>query len=123
MKFDDGVIEFFNSFKGTDICLITDLTAHIQYRKIKKLGLDKYIKQIITSEEAGVEKPNPVMFNMALQKLDKSVSDVCMIGDNYTKDIIGATSLGINSFWMNRENEEKEIHPLCYEFKNFIELI
>ena len=39
-------------------CLITDLTAHIQYRKVKKLNLLDRFNFIVTSEEAGIEKPD-----------------------------------------------------------------
>ena len=38
----DGVYDFLEKYKGK-VCLVTDLTAHIQYRKIKKLRLDEYI--------------------------------------------------------------------------------
>jgi HAD superfamily hydrolase (TIGR01549 family) len=123
MELDEGVTFFFQSLKETNICLITDLTAHIQYRKVRKLGLEGYIQNIVTSEEAGVEKPNPHIFKTALSKLDKPINEVCMIGDNYQKDIVGAVSIGIEAYWMNRENEDRKTHPLSQEFINFKELL
>lgn len=89
--------------KKIKIALVTDLTAHIQYRKIAKLGIDKYIDFVITSEETGIDKPDKSMFLRALEKLDLMASDVCMIGDNYEKDIMGAKSLGIDAIWLNNE--------------------
>ncbi len=68
-----------NSIK---ICLITDLTASIQFRKIINTKMDKYIDFVVTSEEAGVEKPDSVIFSLALSKLGLSSGEVIMIGDD-----------------------------------------
>lgn len=109
------------------ICLVTDLTAHIQFRKIKKLGLEKYCEKLVTSEEAGREKPHPYMFMMALQKLDLRADEVCMIGDSFKKDVIGATSMGISTIWFNHEskyeNYEDKLIKEVKSFKEILELI
>jgi len=105
----DGIYDLLEKYKYK-ICLVTDLTAHIQYRKIKKLKLDQYISHIVTSEEAGMEKPHPYMFLTAVHKLKMNVDEVCMIGDNFKKDIVGASNLGIDAFWLNL-NQEKHLFP------------
>ena len=103
----EGVYEFLDSIQNTPICLVTDLTAHIQHRKIKKLHLDKYVDYLVTSEEAGREKPHPYMFLLALHKMGLKPNEVCMIGDSYKKDILGATKLGIPSYWLqNTQNTD-----------------
>jgi HAD superfamily hydrolase (TIGR01549 family) len=116
----DGVIDFLESCVGVPICLVTDLTAHIQHRKIETLGLYKYAAHLVTSEEAGREKPHPYMFMLALKKLNLNSEDVCMIGDNYKKDILGASALGIRSFWLNKDNKkENNESELVEAFKCF----
>ena len=107
MELFDGVISFFEKYEGK-ICIITDLTAHIQYRKIIKLNLQNYINSIVTSEETGKEKPHPFNFILALNKLKLNVEDVVMIGDNFDKDILGATNLKINSIWINHKNKTND---------------
>ena len=107
MELFDGVISFFEKYEGK-ICIITDLTAHIQYRKIIKLNLPNYINSIVTSEETGKEKPHPFNFILALNKLKLNVEDVVMIGDNFDKDILGATNLKINSIWINHKNKTND---------------
>jgi HAD superfamily hydrolase (TIGR01549 family) len=106
------------------ICLVTDLTANIQYRKIQKLGLEKYCNNLVTSEEAGREKPHPYMFMLALQKLGLRADEVCMIGDNFKKDILGSAALGIESIWFNHEGK-KEAHDdkLIREVREFKEIL
>jgi len=102
MKPFDGVYDLLAKYKNK-ICLVTDLTAHIQYRKMETLNLSEYCDVVVTSEEAGREKPHPYMFMLALQKLGFGTSEVCMIGDSFHKDIVGASNLGINSIWFNHQ--------------------
>lgn len=119
----DGIYDFLEKYEQK-ICLVTDLTAHIQYRKIKKLKLDKYCNFLVTSEEVGREKPHPYMFMLALQKLNLNQNEVCMIGDNLNKDIIGATNLGIESIWFNHEDKLlTSDNILIKEVKNFKDII
>lgn len=119
----DGIYTLLEKYKGR-ICLVTDLTAHIQYRKVKKLGLEKYCNAIVTSEEAGHEKPHPYMFMLSLHKLGLERNDVCMIGDSFKKDVLGAAGAGIASIWFNHENK-KESHndSLINEVRSFNEII
>lgn len=106
MKPFDEIYDLLERYKNK-ICLVTDLTAHIQYRKIKKLELDKYCSQIITSEEAGKEKPHPYMFIQALYKLNLKPNEVCIIGDSFKKDIFGATNMNIDAIWFNHEDKKE----------------
>ncbi len=119
----DGVYELLEQYKNK-ICLVTDLTAHIQYRKIEKLKLNEYCQAVVTSEEAGKEKPHPYMFMLALQKLDLKANEVCMIGDSFKKDIFGASNLGINAIWFNHENKTEAVESdLIIEIKKFDEIL
>lgn len=115
---------FLESIKkaGLGVCLLTDLTAHIQYRKIEKLGIAGYIDFIVTSEEVGVEKPNPKMFQRALHKLNCDNNAAVMIGDNWEKDILGAAAMEIRSIWINHDNEIKELPKSVIEVNNFEEI-
>ena len=122
MVFSDGVKDVLDFLKERDVCLVTDLTAHVQFRKIQKLKLFKYADFIVTSEEAGVEKPDRRIFELAMMKLNKKPTEVCMIGDNYEKDAVGAISLGIHTFWLNRDNKKFPSHSLITEFKDFNDL-
>lgn len=79
-------------------CIVTDMTAHIQIRKILRLGLTQYIQHLVTSEEVGAEKPDPKMFLTAAAKLNLPVECCAMIGDSITKDIDGAELAGMRSY-------------------------
>ena len=89
-----------NSIK---IALLTDLTAHIQHRKIKALGLENRIKILVTSEEAGEEKPSGIPFELIRQKLNVPAKEILMIGDNYDRDITGALNAGMKALHFKKE--------------------
>ena len=75
---------------GIPTAIVTDLTAQIQFRKVVYFGLDKYFDYIVTSEEAGFDKPHEAPFQIALEKMRPKGDCVWMIGDNPINDIRGA---------------------------------
>jgi putative hydrolase of the HAD superfamily len=87
--------------KNIKILILTDLTAQIQLQKLKKLKIDRLIDFVVTSEEAGVEKPHAQIFKYALQKISGRAEQVVMIGDDQEKDIRGAQKAGLKSIFVN----------------------
>ena len=75
---------------GIPTAIVTDLTAQIQFRKIVYFGLDHYFDYIVTSEEAGFDKPHEAPFNIAIEKMRPKGDCIWMIGDNPVNDISGA---------------------------------
>lgn len=94
---------FLRECKERDIrtCIVTDMQAHFQVQKLQQLKVDHLIDYLVTSEEAGKEKPHPEIFLLALAKLDLQKNNVIMIGDNQIKDIDGAEKLGIKAYQVN----------------------
>ncbi|MBT8544352.1 HAD family hydrolase [Polynucleobacter paneuropaeus] len=75
---------------GIPTAIVTDLTAQIQFRKVVYFGLDRYFDFIVTSEEAGFDKPHEAPFKIALEKMQPKGDCIWMIGDNPVNDICGA---------------------------------
>jgi putative hydrolase of the HAD superfamily len=125
MKPFDGAVEFIKKLKsmGVKISLCTDMTAHIQYRKIKKLGLDHLIDFMVTSEETGLEKPARVMFELALQKLNVDAADTAFFGDSLERDIEGAARVGITPFWYNDRGIFQNTNVPCIEVNSYWDII
>ena len=101
MQFFENAIEFLEDLRvsGVRMILITDLTAQIQLRKVAFLGIEKYFDVIVTSEEAGAEKPDLAPFALALERLGETVENSWFIGDSPSKDTLGArTHLGALTF-------------------------
>lgn len=96
----------FKKLKERKICIamLTDLTAHIQHRKIKVLGLEDDIQAFVSSEEAGKEKPAKEAFDSLKEKLICSNKEMLMVGDSMLKDIEGAKKSGIEGILFTKEH-------------------
>jgi len=100
-----GVIDLLEELHllGIPRVLVTDLTAQIQFRKIVHFQLEGHFDAVVTSEEAGVEKPDPRIFHLALAKIGAEKGNFWMIGDDLKKDMAGARSaLDAVTFWRTR---------------------
>ena len=56
----------------------------------------------MTSEEVGVSKPDPRIFQEALDRARAAPSDAVMLGDAWATDVEGALASGIRPVWLNR---------------------
>lgn len=85
---------------GVQMAIVTDLTAQIQFRKIVYFGLESIVDHVVTSEEAGADKPAPQIFNLAKRKLDLEPGAVVWaVGDEAKRDCEGAKAhLGAVTF-------------------------
>ncbi|HCR85998.1 MAG TPA: hydrolase [Alphaproteobacteria bacterium] len=111
---------------GIQTALLTDLTAQIQFRKISYWGLDRYFDNIVTSEEAGTEKPHRKGFELVMKKLGNPVGQgvIWMVGDNLEKDIAGAKT-ALNCYTIlkqtNANYNSSQIVPDA-EFNEFMDI-
>lgn len=74
---------------GIKTAIITDLTTQVQLQKLIYFNLDNSFNYIVTSEEAGADKPDPKTYKTLTEKTG-NISPVWMIGDDLEKDICGA---------------------------------
>ncbi len=78
---------------GIPVVIVTDLTAQIQFRKLVFFGLEAYVDYVVTSEEAGVEKPDIAPFLLALEKLAMDPECVWVVGDHAARDVAGGRAV------------------------------
>ena len=82
--------------------LITNGPSQIQRDKIEHLEIADLFQFILVSEEEGVWKPDPVIFERALAITGARAVDAVYVGDSPEHDIAGARAAGIRSIWINR---------------------
>lgn len=88
---------------GVSVGITTDLTTRIQLRKLQALGIDDRVDAVVTSEEAGREKPGSVLFTLPLARLNCRPADAVMVGDDPAKDVAGANAVGLETVLFNGE--------------------
>jgi HAD superfamily hydrolase (TIGR01509 family) len=84
------------------IGIVTNNRTAEQEDKLQFLGMTHLVDALITSEEVGVMKPDPQIYNVALQRLHATAAETVMVGDNWQADIVGAAAVGIRPLWLNR---------------------
>lgn len=102
MHLTPGAEECLSSSKkaGYLIGIGTNMTADYQYAKLDRLGLLRYVDFMVTSEEAGVEKPEPKFFDLCVKKAGCSAGECVFIGDNLAYDVLGAKQAGLHPVWL-----------------------
>lgn len=118
MKLREGTVQLLERLKADNIkiAICTDLTTQIQHRKIKQLGLVPYIDVLVTSEEAGAEKPNERIYELTYAKLQILIpgikkSECLFVGDSTEKDVVAPKRFGMDSvLFTNMDNLEKKIY-------------
>jgi len=96
-----GVLDLLDNlrFNNIPIAIVTDLTSHIQLRKLTYFNLEETFDAVVTSEEVGADKPDSRNFYLVLEKLGLTSDHVLwMIGDNPATDIAGGRSIGAVTF-------------------------
>jgi len=104
--------------------IITNGFQEIQEKKMQSSNIRSYFQQIINSEMAGVKKPNPLIFELALQRANVLPEKSIMIGDNLEADILGAKAMGLHAIHFNVHNDLPHGHcPIIHnlrEIKTFL---
>ncbi len=72
-----------------------------QQEKLRICQLDRFVDALVVSEEAGVSKPDPAIFHLALDRLGVRAEESVMVGDSWAADIEGARAAGIRAVWFN----------------------
>lgn len=105
--------------------LITNGRTAIQYGKIDRLGIRNAFDSIVVSEEAGIKKPDPRIFHMAIEKLQVLPEACLYIGDHPLNDIEGAEGAGMKTIWIKVNQpwkDELKARPL-YTVEQLSELL
>lgn len=85
-----------------DIGLITNGPTDIQQPKIDLLQIEHYFPIVLISERVGIWKPDPAIFEMALDMAGIPAADAIYVGDSHIADVPGAQAAGMRAVWMNR---------------------
>ncbi len=104
--------------------LITNGPTDPQWRKINRVKLSRVMEVILVSGQLGISKPDPRIFEVALEGLRVVPEEAIMIGNSLEHDHQGAMNAGIRFVWANHHGKplpEGWPEP-DYEVSSFLEL-
>jgi putative hydrolase of the HAD superfamily len=112
-KLFDGAIDILEYLKPKyELHIITNGFEEVQFKKLRNSKLLPFFNQIITSEKVGAKKPNPIIFQYALDIAFAKSKESIMIGDNFEADILGAKSVGMNAIFCKFNGEQSSADVL-----------
>ena len=89
----------------------------------ERCGLGGVFQFVIFSQDYGIEKPDPRIFRIALEKAGVSEKELLHVGDDLEIDIKGAIDVGINYVWLNRRKAKNILDlKIEYEISSLLEL-
>jgi len=101
--------------------IITNGFEEVQHKKMMNSAILDYFETITTSEDAGVKKPHPLIFEKALIKSNAHKSNSVMIGDNLEADIVGAHQFGLHVIHLNLSGQS--VHNQYPQIQKLKELL
>ena len=75
---------------------------------LKALSLDGWFETVVVSHFEGVEKPDAVIFERALERIGADAGDALHVGDSPELDGAGATAAGVDWVWVDRHNADND---------------
>lgn len=92
----DGVEEALARLKaaGIRMAVVSNSEGTVE-AMLKSVGLDRYLETVVDSWVVGVAKPDPAIFQIALDRLGVPASAAVMLGDVPAIDVDGARAAGV----------------------------
>ena len=83
------------------VVVVSNNLLNEQRDKIRQCGLAPLVDILVVSEEVGVSKPDPAIFQAALERAGCRADEAVMVGDSWANDVEGARAAGIRPVWFN----------------------
>jgi HAD superfamily hydrolase (TIGR01549 family) len=94
----DGVPDALDRLRALGLKLVVVSNSNGTLReKFRRLDLERRFDLVIDSHEVGVEKPNPRIFELAIERAGVKREAVVHVGDFYEIDVVGAHAAGIRA--------------------------
>lgn len=85
--------------------IITNGGPAIQRQTLRCLALHNHLDFVVSGDIEGYSKPDPRLFNRAIDLVDANPEDVLYVGDSLFTDILGAHRAGLPAAWLHRNHQ------------------
>ena len=89
--------------RRASVAICTNGFQQVQADRMRATGLSALVDAFVSSEEAGVAKPDPTSLELALERLGRSDVDrgqVAVVGDQLGTDVAAGLALGAHTVWI-----------------------
>lgn len=97
---------------GMRLGVVSNFDARLP-RLLADCGLADSFDVVVYSEEVGVEKPHPAIFEELLERLKLPAASVLHVGDSRRDDVEGAHAIGMQALWLTRDSTRGDLRTLA----------
>jgi putative hydrolase of the HAD superfamily len=87
---------------GRAVGVISNMGTEL-HQMVEELGLADHVSVTVSSDEVGVSKPHPAVFQTALDRAGVAAGEALHVGDGYESDVVGARNAGIHPLLLIRK--------------------
>lgn len=98
--------------RGLQLVVVSNADGTVE-KSLIELGLRDYFSVVVDSHVVGVEKPDPRIFQYALQKSEAAPGTTLHIGDLYHADIVGARNAGLDAVLLDPFDDWRDVDCMC----------
>lgn len=105
----NGVTQMLHSLKqsGAGVYLVSNAQACFTLPELEKIGLIPFFDGIVISSDAGIKKPSPRIFALALERFGLRADECVYVGNDMRDDVQGAGSAGLKTVYIHTEQSGK----------------
>ncbi len=119
----DGAQEVYQTIvKEYPVGILTNGFAETQRKKFEAFDLYDSAQTTVISEEVGVLKPHPDVFEYATEQAGVSKDEILYVGDSFNSDVKGGTQFGWNVAWYTQNGEPEKHQKADFVFNDFMDL-
>jgi len=107
--------------RGLILGLISNVDRDIT-SLLNEVGLSSLMQVVVTSQEAGVNKPNLGIFQEALRQAGIQAPEAIYVGDQYRIDVVGANEAGMKGVLLDRGNYFEETAD-CLRIRSLTQVV
>lgn len=90
--------------QGIPLGIISNFDSRL-FQVLAALGLADYFQGVILSTQAGMAKPDPAIFHLALSRFQVAAAQAWHIGDSYREDVEAACAAGLKGIYLDRSSQ------------------
>jgi putative hydrolase of the HAD superfamily len=101
--------------RGLPLALVANWDSNLS-SLVEQLGIKHFFSAIVPSQAAGVEKPDPAIFQRALDELvlSPNIDQILYVGNEYRADVLGARNAGLVPVLIDRHGLYRHADCLCF---------
>ena len=95
---------------GIKTAILSNGSPEMLHSAVEATGIGRFLDAVLSVEDAGIYKPHPSVYKLAVDSLSIPAQAICFVSSN-AWDAHGASAFGLKVIWCNRYGQAKEILP------------